>query len=61
MRDAGGVLPEGGEVLEEAEPDALACLDFPPSHWKRLHTNNVQERTNREIKRRSRVVQAFPS
>ena len=24
-------------------------------------TNNVQERTNREIKRRSRVVQVFPS
>ena len=48
-------------MLEEAEPDALAYLDFPPSHWKRLRTNNVQERTNREIKRRSRVVQAFPS
>lgn len=48
-------------VLEEAEPDALAYLDFPPTHWKRLRTNNVQERTNREIKRRSRVVQVFPS
>ena len=46
-------------MLEEAEPDALAYLDFPPTHWKR--TNNVQERTNREIKRRSRVVQVFPS
>ena len=41
--------------------DALAYLDFPPTHWKRLITNNVQERTNREIKRRSRVVQVFPS
>ena len=39
---------------------ALAYLDFPQSHWKRLRTNNVQERTNREIKRRSRVVQVFP-
>ncbi len=48
-------------MLEEAEPDALAYLDFPPSHWKRLRTNNVQERANREIKRRSRVVQVFPS
>ena len=26
-----------------------------------MRTNNVQERTNREIKRRSRVVQVFPS
>ena len=34
---------------------------FPASHWKRLRTNNVQERTNGETKRRSRVVQVFPS
>lgn len=53
--------PRAAAVMEEAEPDALAYLDFPPSHWKRLRTNNVQERTNREIKRRSRVVQVFPS
>ena len=48
-------------MLEEAEPDAPAYLDFPQVHWKRLRTNNVQERTNREIKRRSLVVQVFPS
>ena len=53
--------PDAARILEEAEPDALAYLDFPASHWKRLRTNNVQERTNREIKRRSRVVQVFPS
>lgn len=56
-----GCCPRAARVLEEAEPDALAYLDFPPSHWKRLRTNNVQERANREIKRRSRVVQVFPS
>ena len=38
------------------EHDAPAYPDFPPSHWKRLRTNNMQERTNREIKRRSRVA-----
>lgn len=53
--------PRAARVMEEAEADALAYLDFPPSHWKRLRTNNVQERANREIKRRSRVVQVFPS
>lgn len=57
----GGRRPEGARMLEEAEPDAPACLDFPPSHWKRLRANNLQERTNREIKRRSRVAQVFPS
>ena len=53
--------PKAAAVLEGAEPDALAYLDFPASHWKRLRANNVQERANREIKRRSRVVQVFPS
>ena len=42
-----GCCPRAAAVLEEAEPDALAYLDFPPTHWKRLRTNNVQERTNR--------------
>lgn len=50
---------KAADVVEEAEPDALAYLAFPPSRWKRLRTNNVQERANREIKRRSRVVQGF--
>lgn len=56
-----GCCPKAAEILEEAECDALAYLQFPRSHWKRLRTNNLQERTNREIKRRSRVVQVFPS
>lgn len=56
-----GCCPGDARPLGEAEPDALAYLDLPASHWKRLRTNNLQERTNREIKRRSRVVQTFPS
>ena len=56
-----GCCPKAASILEDAEPDALAYLDFPRSHWKRLRTNNVQERTNREIKRRSKVVQVFPT
>ncbi len=47
-----------GQILK---PDALAYLDFPAEHRKRLRTNNVQERANREIKRRSKAVQVFPS
>lgn len=48
-------------VNEEAEADALAYLDFPYARHRRLRTNNVQERANRELKRRSRVAQVFPS
>ena len=57
----GECCPKAAEIWEDAEPDALACLDFPASHWKRLRTNDVQERTSCEIKRRTKVVQVFPS
>ncbi len=53
--------PRAGELLEDAEADALAYLDFPREHHIRLRTNNVQERANEEIKRRTRVVGVFPS
>ena len=53
--------PDAGRVMEGAEADALACLDFPEAHRRRIGTNNVQGRCNREIKRRARVVQSFPS
>ena len=38
----------------------LTYFVFPAEHWTRIHTNNVIERLNREIRRRSRVVGTFP-
>ena len=59
MRAAG----EAGcaELLEAARGDALQYLSLPAPPWSRVRTNNVQERANREIKRRYRSVQSFPS
>ena len=57
----GRLSGDAGRIMEEAEADALACLDFPEAHRRRIRTNNVQERYNREIERRLRVVQGFPS
>ena len=57
----GGISARAGELLEDAEADALAYLDFPREHHVRLRTNNVQERANEEIKRRTKVVGVFPS
>lgn len=57
----GECCPKAARVLGEAEPDALACLDLPQSHQRRLRTNSVRERTNGETGRRSRAVQVFTS
>ncbi len=50
-----------GEAFGAAREDALAFMAFPREHWPKIRTNNQQERANREIKRRYRSVQAFPS
>ena len=64
-RAARGVIPslsaDAGRIMEGAEADALAHLDFPGAHRRRIGTNSVQERRDREIRRRARVVRSFPS
>lgn len=57
----GKASPRAAEIFSAAEDSALAFQAFPGAHWAKLRTNNVQERANREIKRRCRVVQSFPS
>ena len=59
--EIGAIDRRAGELLEDAREDALCYLSFPREHRLRIRTNNVQERANREIKRRTNVVQVFPS
>jgi len=47
--------------LETAIPEGLTVLTFPEEHRKRIRTNNLTERLNKEIKRRTRVVGIFPN
>lgn len=53
--------PKAADVLEAAGEDFLAFMHFPEVHWRKLHSTNLVERLNREIKRRTRVVSIFPS
>ena len=40
--------------------ETLTYYSYPASHWRRIRTNNPLERIMREIRRRTRVVGAFP-
>jgi transposase-like protein len=40
--------------------ETFAYYAFPETHWRRIRTNNPLERMMREIRRRTRVVGAFP-
>ena len=59
IREAGEAA--AADLLESARDDAQQYLSLPREHWRYVRTNNVQERANREIKRRYRSVQSFPS
>ncbi len=50
---------EGGRQEDSIE-ETLTYCGFPSEHWTRICTNNVIERLNREIRRRTRVVGCFP-
>jgi transposase-like protein len=53
-------LRDAAELLEAGVEETLSYYAFPREHWRCLRTNNPLERLNREIRRRTRVVGAFP-
>ncbi|MBP2628595.1 MAG: transposase, Mutator family [Firmicutes bacterium] len=53
-------LKEAAIKIESGMAERLAYMDFPFEHWTRIRTNNVIERLNRGIRRRTRVVGTYP-
>lgn len=58
LRDMG--LKSATELYRKGVAETLTDLDFPHEHWRSIRTNNILERLNREIRRKTRVVGSFP-
>jgi putative transposase len=53
-------LSQAAQIVESGVAETLSYMSFPSEHWTRIRTNNPLERIMREIRRRTRVVGAFP-
>ena len=54
-------FPQAIRCLEEGLEDSLQFYDFPEIDKRKISSTNVVERIIREIRRRSRVIEVFPS
>ncbi len=59
--DLAELYPQVADMLETDGEDAIACLNFPIEHHRRIRTTNSLERFNQEIKRRTNVIRIFPN
>ena len=53
-------LSAAAQKVEESIEETLTYMDYPTEQWNLIRTNNNIERVNREIKRRTKAIVAFP-
>ena len=53
-------LKKAAELVRDGIEETLSHYYFPREHWRHIKTNNPLERILREVRRRTRVVGAFP-
>lgn len=52
-------LRDAAELIGAGVEETLSYYAFPSEHWRSLRTNNPLEGLNREIRRRTRLGEAF--
>lgn len=52
---------KSANTIDRFSQDLWNYRAFPREHWRKIRTTNGLERINKELKRRSRVVGAFPN
>jgi transposase, mutator family len=53
-------LSVAAKKVEESIEETLTYMNYPTEHWKQIRTSNTIERVNKEIKRRTKAIGAFP-
>jgi putative transposase len=52
--------PKLADFIIDSEADVLAYMTFPSQHRTKLHSKNLLERLNKEVKRRARCRRHLP-
>ena len=52
---------DAARTCERYMEDLFNYQAFPEEHWRRIRTTNMLERVAKELKRRARVIGAFPN
>jgi transposase-like protein len=53
-------LAKAAQKVSDGIEETLTYYHYPREHWRRLRTNNPMERLFREVRRRTKVIGAFP-
>jgi len=53
-------LRKAAELVARDAHETLSYYQFPSEHWRKIRTNNPMERTLKEVRRRVKVIGAFP-
>ena len=53
-------LHTAAALVDSAVSETFTFYAYPPPHWLKIKTNNPMERLLKEVRRRTRVVGAFP-